>query len=221
MIWAARRLWDVGVVAASTHLKNETKVAVWVLWIPTWPLHHQTLNSFCSVFFKHTSSRTFSLLSLSLKLQSSHCPPPNHSFKSGRGRRWWPRPHPSCGGWCRLLPTPTSSTKLSERWVLSPILLVGKGGVLMIKALCSFFCWKVDKCMARLQELQFTASGGAKSIDVVNLCPRSSRGYLRSSLRCKQDSFRWASYCRNNSFSWTNFLPALFLFFSRRRVNTI
>ncbi|TQE05098.1 hypothetical protein C1H46_009250 [Malus baccata] len=42
---------------------------------------------------------------------------------------------------------------------------------------------KVDRCMARLQELQYTVSGGTKVISAVSLSPRSSRGYLRTSLR--------------------------------------
>ncbi|KAI8555728.1 hypothetical protein RHMOL_Rhmol05G0197500 [Rhododendron molle] len=49
---------------------------------------------------------------------------------------------------------------------------------------------KVDKCMARLQELQYTVSGGTKVISGVSLSPRSTRGYLRTSLRCKQESLR-------------------------------
>ncbi|KAM7478043.1 hypothetical protein LguiA_026256 [Lonicera macranthoides] len=49
---------------------------------------------------------------------------------------------------------------------------------------------KVDKCMARLQELQYTVAGGAKVISGVSLSPRSTRGYLRTSLRCKQESLR-------------------------------
>ncbi|XP_068660220.1 microtubule-binding protein TANGLED1 [Aristolochia californica] len=49
---------------------------------------------------------------------------------------------------------------------------------------------KVDKCMARLQELQFTVSGGTKTISGVNLSPRSTKGYLKTSLRCKQESLR-------------------------------
>ncbi|XP_068663509.1 microtubule-binding protein TANGLED1-like isoform X2 [Aristolochia californica] len=49
---------------------------------------------------------------------------------------------------------------------------------------------KVDKCMARLQELQFTVSGGTKTIPGVNLSPRSTRGFLKTSLRCKQESYR-------------------------------
>ncbi|XP_065853341.1 probable microtubule-binding protein TANGLED [Euphorbia lathyris] len=49
---------------------------------------------------------------------------------------------------------------------------------------------KVDKCMARLQELQYTVAGGNKVIDGVCLSPRSTRGYLRTSLRCKQESLR-------------------------------
>ncbi|EEF49829.1 probable microtubule-binding protein TANGLED [Ricinus communis] len=49
---------------------------------------------------------------------------------------------------------------------------------------------KVEKCMARLQELQFTVAGGNKMISGVSLSPRSTRGYLRTSLRCKQESLR-------------------------------
>ncbi|KAL0413122.1 UNVERIFIED_CONTAM: Microtubule-binding protein TANGLED [Sesamum radiatum] len=49
---------------------------------------------------------------------------------------------------------------------------------------------KVDKCMARLQELQHTVTGGRKVVSGVSLSPRSSRGYLRTSLRCKQESLR-------------------------------
>ncbi|CAH1443646.1 unnamed protein product [Lactuca virosa] len=48
---------------------------------------------------------------------------------------------------------------------------------------------KVEKCMDRLQELQYI-TGGTKLISGVNLSPRSSRGYLRTSLRCKQESLR-------------------------------
>ncbi|KAJ6883512.1 microtubule-binding protein TANGLED-like [Populus alba x Populus x berolinensis] len=47
---------------------------------------------------------------------------------------------------------------------------------------------KVERCMARLQELQYTVAGGNKVIDGVSLSPRSTRGYLRTSLRCKQES---------------------------------
>ncbi|KAJ6883517.1 hypothetical protein NC652_030680 [Populus alba x Populus x berolinensis] len=46
----------------------------------------------------------------------------------------------------------------------------------------------VERCMARLQELQYTVAGGNKVIDGVSLSPRSTRGYLRTSLRCKQES---------------------------------
>ncbi|XP_042491056.1 probable microtubule-binding protein TANGLED [Macadamia integrifolia] len=49
---------------------------------------------------------------------------------------------------------------------------------------------KVDQCMARLQELQYTVTGGTKVISGVNLSPRSTRGYLKTSLRCKQESLR-------------------------------
>ncbi|XP_021282710.1 probable microtubule-binding protein TANGLED [Herrania umbratica] len=47
---------------------------------------------------------------------------------------------------------------------------------------------KVEQCMARLQELQYTVAGGRKVISGVSLSPRSTRGYLRTSLRCKQES---------------------------------
>ncbi|KAK8605165.1 hypothetical protein V6N13_082617 [Hibiscus sabdariffa] len=49
---------------------------------------------------------------------------------------------------------------------------------------------KVEKCVARLQELQLTVAGGTKVISGVSLSPRSTRGYLRTSLRCKQESLR-------------------------------
>ncbi|XAR69590.1 hypothetical protein NMG60_11001241 [Bertholletia excelsa] len=49
---------------------------------------------------------------------------------------------------------------------------------------------KVEKCMARLQELQYTVTGGTKVIGGVSLSPRSTRGYLRTSLRCKQEFLR-------------------------------
>ncbi|KAK2403083.1 microtubule-binding protein TANGLED [Trifolium repens] len=44
--------------------------------------------------------------------------------------------------------------------------------------------------MSRLEELQNTVTGGTKVVSVVNLSPRSTRGYLRTSLRCKQESLR-------------------------------
>lgn len=50
---------------------------------------------------------------------------------------------------------------------------------------------KVDRCMARLQELQYTVTGGTKVISGVTLSPRSTRGYLRTSLRCKQETLRY------------------------------
>lgn len=49
---------------------------------------------------------------------------------------------------------------------------------------------QVDRCMARLQELQYTVAGGAKVVSGVSLSPRSTRGYLRTSLRCKQETVR-------------------------------
>ncbi|KAB1999565.1 hypothetical protein ES319_D12G170900v1 [Gossypium barbadense] len=48
----------------------------------------------------------------------------------------------------------------------------------------------VEKCMARLQELQLTVAGGSKVISGVSLSPRSTRGYMKTSLRCKQESLR-------------------------------
>lgn len=44
--------------------------------------------------------------------------------------------------------------------------------------------------MDRLQELQFTVAGGTKLVSGVNLSPRSTTTYLRTSLRCKQESIR-------------------------------
>ncbi|XP_042394031.1 microtubule-binding protein TANGLED1-like [Zingiber officinale] len=53
---------------------------------------------------------------------------------------------------------------------------------------------KVDRCVARLQELQYTVVGGAKVVAGVTLSPRSTRGYLRTSVRCKQESLRtWSN----------------------------
>ncbi|CAM8922900.1 unnamed protein product [Rhodiola kirilowii] len=49
---------------------------------------------------------------------------------------------------------------------------------------------KVDRCMARLQELQFVVAGGNKVVAGVSLSPRSTRTYLKTSLRCKHESFR-------------------------------
>ncbi|KAG7969154.1 hypothetical protein I3843_07G017000 [Carya illinoinensis] len=49
---------------------------------------------------------------------------------------------------------------------------------------------KVERCMVRLQELQYTVAGGTKVISGVSLSPRSTRVYLRTSLRCKQESVR-------------------------------
>ncbi|RVX19070.1 Kinesin-like protein KIN-14S [Vitis vinifera] len=47
---------------------------------------------------------------------------------------------------------------------------------------------QVDQCMARLQDLQYTVAGGTKVVSGETLSPRSTRGYLRTSLRCKQES---------------------------------
>ncbi|KAK7397209.1 hypothetical protein VNO78_18376 [Psophocarpus tetragonolobus] len=49
---------------------------------------------------------------------------------------------------------------------------------------------KVDQCMVRLQELQFTVAGGTKVVSGISLSPRSTKGYLRTSLCCKQKSLR-------------------------------
>ncbi|KAI6684879.1 hypothetical protein NL676_030792 [Syzygium grande] len=49
---------------------------------------------------------------------------------------------------------------------------------------------KVDRCMARLEELQFTVAGGRKVVAGVSLSPRSTRGYIKTSVRCKQESVR-------------------------------
>ncbi|GJN20992.1 hypothetical protein PR202_gb08437 [Eleusine coracana subsp. coracana] len=40
------------------------------------------------------------------------------------------------------------------------------------------------------KELQYTVAGGAKVVSGVSLSPRSTRGYLRTSLRCKQETVR-------------------------------
>lgn len=48
---------------------------------------------------------------------------------------------------------------------------------------------KVDRAMARLQELQYTVKGSKVHLGV-NLSPRSTKGYMRMSLRCKQESLR-------------------------------
>nr|KYP74334.1 hypothetical protein KK1_007009 [Cajanus cajan] len=49
---------------------------------------------------------------------------------------------------------------------------------------------KVDQCVARLQELQYTVTGGTKVVSGVSLSPRSTRGYLRTSLRIKNGATR-------------------------------
>ncbi|XP_020888111.1 probable microtubule-binding protein TANGLED [Arabidopsis lyrata subsp. lyrata] len=58
---------------------------------------------------------------------------------------------------------------------------------------------KVDKCMERLQELQYTIAGGTKVVSGVNLSPRSTRTYLRTSLRCKQETLRIKSATNKKS----------------------
>ncbi|XP_077219109.1 putative microtubule-binding protein TANGLED [Tasmannia lanceolata] len=49
---------------------------------------------------------------------------------------------------------------------------------------------KVDQCMARLQELQAMVSGGKKVFSAMDLTPRSTRGYLRATNVCNQQSQR-------------------------------
>lgn len=44
--------------------------------------------------------------------------------------------------------------------------------------------------MARLQELQYTVTGGNKVVAGVKLSPRGTKAYLKTSLRCKQESMR-------------------------------
>lgn len=61
---------------------------------------------------------------------------------------------------------------------------------------------QVDRCMARLQELQYTVSGGTKVISGVSLSPRSTRGYIRTSLRCKQESLRYGRQTSVSSLFW-------------------
>ncbi|WJX85418.1 hypothetical protein P8452_67876 [Trifolium repens] len=58
---------------------------------------------------------------------------------------------------------------------------------------------KVDHCMNRLQELQSTVSGGTKLVSGINLSPRSTRTYLRTSLRCKQESIRLKNSAQKTS----------------------
>ncbi|CAE5966210.1 unnamed protein product [Arabidopsis arenosa] len=58
---------------------------------------------------------------------------------------------------------------------------------------------KVDKCMERLQELQYTIAGGTKVVSGVNLSPRSTRIYLKTSLRCKQETLRIKSATNKKS----------------------
>lgn len=55
--------------------------------------------------------------------------------------------------------------------------------------------------MARLQELQYTVAGGTKVVSGVNLSPRSTRGYLRTSLRCKQESLRFGLHFYYDKYS--------------------
>ncbi|KAH0465252.1 hypothetical protein IEQ34_005355 [Dendrobium chrysotoxum] len=50
---------------------------------------------------------------------------------------------------------------------------------------------KVDKCITRLQEIQFTVTRGTKIITGLKVSPRSTRGYIRTSLSCKQESLRF------------------------------
>lgn len=84
---------------------------------------------------------------------------------------------------------------------------LGLSAVLVLY-LCWFpFCqiFKVDKSIARLQELQFTVTGGTKVISGVTLSPRSTRGYLRTSLRCKQESLRYK--LREDFLMWDYLFP--------------
>ncbi|KAK6915572.1 hypothetical protein RJ641_020689 [Dillenia turbinata] len=64
-------------------------------------------------------------------------------------------------------------------------------GILTLSlSFCLYCLIRVDKCMARLQELQFTVAGGNKDVSGVTLSPRSTRVYLKTSLRCKQEVIR-------------------------------
>ncbi|KAK9735413.1 hypothetical protein RND81_04G204400 [Saponaria officinalis] len=47
---------------------------------------------------------------------------------------------------------------------------------------------KVEQCMARLEELQYTLNGGNKVVNGVKLSPTSTKAYFKTSLRCKQES---------------------------------
>ncbi|KMT13772.1 hypothetical protein BVRB_4g081480 [Beta vulgaris subsp. vulgaris] len=73
--------------------------------------------------------------------------------------------------------TPAKSTKMMTAPPFSPTLIRET-----VK--------KVDQCMARLQELQCTVTGGNKVVAGVKLSPRSTKVYLKTSLRCKQESMR-------------------------------
>jgi microtubule-binding protein TANGLED1 len=62
--------------------------------------------------------------------------------------------------------------------------------------------------MARLQELQYTVAGGAKVVSGVSLSPRSTRGYLCTSLRCKQETVRQVFlFCSNSMSEFVRFNP--------------
>ena len=90
-------------------------------------------------------------------------------------------------------PPPPCSTRPSSSLTLKK---VGEGALLnRISAGDSILCLvgfdaQVDRCVVRLQELQYTVAGGAKVVSGVSLSPRSTRGYLRTSLRCKQETVR-------------------------------
>ncbi|CAH9087260.1 unnamed protein product [Cuscuta europaea] len=59
---------------------------------------------------------------------------------------------------------------------------------------------KVDKCMASLEELQYTVKGRGKGVSSgVVLSPRSTRAYSRTSHRCKQESLRIRNATSNKS----------------------
>ncbi|KAF3791666.1 putative microtubule-binding protein TANGLED [Nymphaea thermarum] len=77
---------------------------------------------------------------------------------------------------------------------------------------------KVDRAMARLQELQFAVTGGNKVISGVTLSPRSTRGYIRTSMRCKQESLRFDNgiYLQNKKLEFFFLLwisSSIYLFF--------
>ncbi|CAH9141389.1 unnamed protein product [Cuscuta epithymum] len=59
---------------------------------------------------------------------------------------------------------------------------------------------EVDKCMASLEELQYTVKGrGRRMSSGVGLSPRSTRSYSRTNHRCKQESLRIRNATSNKS----------------------